>query len=128
MPRRIRTRNRLSKRLNEIRTLRNRVFHHQRIAHWPNLPKCHADLLESIVWINPEFLKVLTLADHFQNVHAAGLESIRGKLGESKPADALLQEPACAAVQICSPIRFRVESKRTRRTDGRVMPRLAGNI
>jgi hypothetical protein len=83
MPRRIRTRATLSKRLNEIRRLRNRAFHHERIAHWPNLRQCHRDIVETVGWINAQWSQVLAAADRFQETHRAGLAMIRGKLHET---------------------------------------------
>jgi hypothetical protein len=83
MPRHIRTRPTLSKRLNEIRRLRNRMFHHERISHWPNLPQCHADILEAVGWINAEWERVLTVADHFQEAYSVGLMAIRSKLNQT---------------------------------------------
>ena len=48
MPNRERTRNTLSRRLNRIHKLRNRVFHHEPIWHRSHLIQNHEDLLETI--------------------------------------------------------------------------------
>ena len=53
IPRRIRIRKNLSKRLNRVRTLRNRIFHHEPIWHWRDLQNQHIEILEAITWVNP---------------------------------------------------------------------------
>src|ERR1019366_4080134 len=82
MPRTIRTRKTLSTRFHEIRALRNRVFHHERISHWPNLARCHDDILETLDWINPGLREVLASIDRFQHTYKSGLETVRDRLGE----------------------------------------------
>jgi hypothetical protein len=72
MPRRIRTRKELSKRLNKIRNLRNRVFHHEPIWYWQDLPQQHNILLETLAWIEPAMREMLTSLDRFPGVYQAG--------------------------------------------------------
>ena len=48
IPRSQRTRDHISRRFNKVRNLRNRIFHHQRIWHWLDLPKQHSDMIEAI--------------------------------------------------------------------------------
>ncbi|HKI31944.1 MAG TPA: hypothetical protein VKA46_08745 [Gemmataceae bacterium] len=83
MPRHIRTRHTVSKRFNEIRALRNRVFHHERIAHWPNLAQRHADLVEAIGWISPEGKRLLPAIDRFAEVYAGAWTRSGSRSGES---------------------------------------------
>jgi hypothetical protein len=42
----------VQKRLQQVRNLRNRVFHHEPIWHWRDLPDQHKELVEAINWIN----------------------------------------------------------------------------
>jgi len=72
MPRRIRTRKELSRRLNKIRNLRNRVFHHEPIWYWQDLSQQHDILMETLAWIEPATGTMLTLLDRFLEVYQAG--------------------------------------------------------
>jgi len=69
MPRSIRTRQTLSKRLHPIRHLRNRVFHHEPIWYWGDLRKQHVELQEAIGWINEGMLSFVRVLDRFISVH-----------------------------------------------------------
>lgn len=57
----------------KIRTLRNRVFHHERILHWKDLDSQHANLLMMIGWINPELEEMATALDRYTAIRGAGL-------------------------------------------------------
>jgi hypothetical protein len=59
--------------LEQIRGLRNRVFHHERIVHWRDLDAQHQLILNVIGWISPELQRVTAAMDRFQSVRAAGL-------------------------------------------------------
>lgn len=74
MPRHIRTRKTLSKRLHRIRHLRNRVFHHEPIWHWRDLVEQHAGLREAIGWINPAMLEMVAVLDRFAVIHRHGVQ------------------------------------------------------
>ncbi len=80
MPRHIRKRHTLSSRLNSIRELRNRVFHHERISSYIDLPQRHVAIVEAVGWISTECSRLLQSADRFQEVHGAGISRIREKL------------------------------------------------
>jgi hypothetical protein len=82
MPRRIRTRWELSTRLNRIRKLRNRIFHHESILNWQNpaLVPQHAEILEIIAWMNPTMRETTLLIDRFLSVYTAGLAAYRAQL------------------------------------------------
>lgn len=82
MPRHIRTRKTLSKRLHSIRHLRNRVFHHEPIWHWRDLIQQHAELCEAINWINPAMLEMIKVLDRFSDVHRHGVGPYEGMLGK----------------------------------------------
>jgi hypothetical protein len=59
MPNRIRTRRILLHRLNDIRHLRNRIFHHEPIWYRKNLVQDHDYVLETIGWINAAMLETV---------------------------------------------------------------------
>ena len=71
-PRRQRDREGLYQRLNRIRRLRNRVFHHEPIWHWNDLSEHHRQILETIGWISPAMLELTRLLDRFHGVHTGG--------------------------------------------------------
>jgi hypothetical protein len=85
--RRLRTRNRLETRWNTIRILRNRVFHHERIAHWNNLADQHAHLLETIGWMSPEMENLSLQLDRFYKTHHAGIEPWKDTIRKHWPKD-----------------------------------------
>lgn len=76
MPNQIRNRRELSRRFNQIRELRNRVFHHERIWDWTyngrNLTQQHQDILEALGWISPTLRDTIVLFDQFPAIHTAG--------------------------------------------------------
>ena len=72
-----RTRDFVSRRLNPIRYLRNRVFHHEPVWYWRDLEEHHEKAIEAIGWINPDMLKLVRTVDRFPDVYANGLENCR---------------------------------------------------
>lgn len=80
MNRTLRTRVVLSSRFNRIRTLRNRVFHHEPIWHWRDLGQQHQELVEAIEWLNPELATVAKAGDRFPGILAAGITPFRAQL------------------------------------------------
>ncbi len=62
---RIRTRATLSKRLNQIRKLRNRIFHYEPIWYYNDLKKHHEQIIETIGWIEPAIKDMIQPIDHF---------------------------------------------------------------
>lgn len=71
--RRNRTQAYVFKRLNEIRRLRNRIFHHERIWHLPELPNLHAQIIDVINWITPDTGDYLASIDRFDRVVNRGM-------------------------------------------------------
>ena len=63
----------LAKRWQDIRELRNRVFHHERIIHWTDLDAQHAALLEVIQWANPELPQMAVVLDRYPELRRQGL-------------------------------------------------------
>jgi hypothetical protein len=80
LPRRRRTRHTMSARLSELRRLRNRVFHHEPIWHWQNLPQLHRDLLETIYWLDRAMSSSILLFDRFPAVFTEGRAPYRRQL------------------------------------------------
>jgi len=80
MPRRIRTRQTLSRRLHKIRILRNRIFHHEPIWYWQDLPQQHVDILQAISWIEPAMGDLVQTIDRFPSTYDNGLDEIIHKL------------------------------------------------
>lgn len=68
LPSRIRTRHNLSRRFNDVRRLRNRVFHHEAIWNRPDLCRRQSEILEAIEWICPELSAVTKITDRFPEV------------------------------------------------------------
>ena len=71
-PRRQRSRRDISKRVDRIRRLRNRVFHHEPIWHQTDLEQQHGLILETIGWISPAMLEMTRLLDRFPSVYTMG--------------------------------------------------------
>lgn len=64
----------------DIRDLRNRVFHHERILHWRDLDARHQSILEIIAWMSPELHDLTKVLDRFASLRAAGLAPWMEKL------------------------------------------------
>ena len=65
LPTKQRTRRLVLARLQIIRRLRNRVFHHEPIWKRANLLAIHAEICETIGWMSPAMAELNALADHF---------------------------------------------------------------
>lgn len=63
----------IKRRLDEIRLLRNRVFHHERIVHWVDLGQKHEAIIEVIGWISPELHEMACSLDRFEVIRQQGL-------------------------------------------------------
>ena len=72
LPRRARTRPGISKRMHQIRQLRNRVFHHEPIWHWRDLLQQHRELRETLAWFEPTLIGLLPDTHTFDEVYARG--------------------------------------------------------
>lgn len=81
-PRRLRNASDISNRLQGVRKLRNRVFHHEPIWHWvnasPNLSHRaelfdqYQTILTLINWIGPAHHKLIRTIDNFEHVYSVG--------------------------------------------------------
>jgi hypothetical protein len=74
---RLRARNSLSARMNGIRRLRNRIFHHEPIWYRATLVQDHMDILEAIRWIDPVFERTIATIDRFPAVYQQGIPHYR---------------------------------------------------
>ena len=76
--------------LEDTRFLRNRIFHHEPIWYWGNLPVKHAQVLETIKWISPPAQNLIGTMDRFIEVHRSGWrpyrDNIKYKLLEDEEA------------------------------------------
>jgi len=88
----------IKSRLDTIRHLRNRVFHHERIIHWKDLQEQHAHLIETIGWISPELCEMALKLDRFQDVYTHGVDAWMAKIQNHWPA-----KPSPLSVNIVSP-------------------------
>ncbi len=80
----------------QIRDLRNRVFHHERIIHWRDLNTQHASILQTIAWISPELHDMARVLDRFAAIHKAGLTPWLNRLQHHwpNPSDPIAK-PVC---------------------------------
>lgn len=70
----------LSGRLNEIRRLRNRVFHYEPIWHRRDLGQSHDEIVETVGWLNQAAREVLVATDRFSQVYGEGPGPYRAAL------------------------------------------------
>ncbi len=63
----------IQKNLSEIRFLRNRIAHHERIAHWKDLKQKHDLILDFISWLNKDMHKIGIKEDSFNDVFSNGI-------------------------------------------------------
>jgi hypothetical protein len=80
LPKGQKTRSFLSRELNRIRFLRNRVFHHEPIWHWKDLYQQHQQILNLTSGLSPAALQFLNLFDQFPESYDNGKEHISNKL------------------------------------------------
>jgi hypothetical protein len=76
---------RLGIRWKDIRDLRNRVFHHERILHWKDLDTRHQAILEIIGWMSPELHDLGGSLDRFSSIRRTGLKPWLSKLERHWP-------------------------------------------
>ena len=80
MPTAMRTRRMLSKRVDDIRKLRNRVFHHEPVWNMPDLVTRHQEIVEGLSWINPRLQIYARIFDRFDAVYQGGFDAFRDKI------------------------------------------------
>ncbi|MFM2243217.1 MAG: hypothetical protein RLZ97_2072, partial [Verrucomicrobiota bacterium] len=84
----------LDRRWQDIRDLRNRVFHHERILHWRDLDARHQAILEIVSWMSPELHDLANSLDRFAALRMAGLKPWLSKLGRHWPSTAAANSTA----------------------------------
>lgn len=67
-------------RLEPIRKLRNRVFHHEPIWRTKNLEQQHVQLVEVIEWLAPEMAATIRIFDQFDAVYTQDLNTNKQQL------------------------------------------------
>ena len=82
MPNSIRKRQIISRRLNRIRAVRNRVFHYEPIWNDSSLAQKHEEIYEAIGWINLHVLDATKLLDRFPDVYELGPEHFEQLLSD----------------------------------------------
>ncbi len=75
-----RTRDRLFKRIDTLRSLRNRVFHYEPIWGNPGLRGYHEELIETVGWISPDLRETTLMIDRFPSVERLGPRPYREEL------------------------------------------------
>ena len=81
MKAKVRTRATLSKRLNKIRRLRNRIFHYEPIWYYNDLKQQHEQILETIGWIEPRMKDMILPIDQFAScIKQARIDTIKSEL------------------------------------------------
>ena len=63
----------MQKNLAEIRFLRNRIAHHERISHWKDLDQKHDLILDFIRWMAPNMHKIAIHNDSFEAIYKNGI-------------------------------------------------------
>jgi hypothetical protein len=77
--------NKLDRRWKDIRDLRNRVFHHERILHWRDLDQRHQSILHVIDWMSPELNSFTAALDRFATIRLAGLKPWTNQIQNNWP-------------------------------------------
>ena len=70
----------LRTRLEKIRRLRNRVFHHEPAWYWVDLETQHSHIIETIGWISPAMRRFVEMLDRFPDVYAQGRDFYEQRL------------------------------------------------
>lgn len=75
-----RQRRKISPRIEQANTLRNRISHHEPIWHWRDLEARHGEMLETIEWISIPLRELVEVCDRFGEVYNTDIQSIESKL------------------------------------------------
>lgn len=77
LPKPLRQRRTIADRLNEVRKLRNRIFHHEPIWYFNDLRGKHDRILELTGWISPAMAEFAEAIDCFPILYDAGMPSFQ---------------------------------------------------
>jgi len=80
IPKKKRQRQVIHQQYNEIRELRNRVFHYEPIFDDQYLLNRYGEVKRGLHWLNPRMVDVLEWYDRFPDVHANGRAMVEAKL------------------------------------------------
>lgn len=80
LPRRLLKRRILLHKLEPIRQLRNRAFHHEPLWYRSDLSRRHMDMYDVMNWISPTLGATVKLVDRFPVVYQAGYKPLQQKL------------------------------------------------
>lgn len=62
--------------------MRNRIFHHEPIWYWQDLPQQHERALEAISWIEPAVKDLVMTVDRSPPIYQDSLREIERQLGK----------------------------------------------
>lgn len=100
MPRKMRVRQNIYKKLNRIRELRNRVYHYQPIWHYPDLLQRHDEILEAIHWISPSVKVFASDISQFPEIYQYGYSNHLGKIMRTSHLKILPQDKTAPLISI----------------------------
>jgi hypothetical protein len=80
IPRSKRQRQPIHQQYNDIRELRNRVFHHEPLFDDPILRQRHGEIKRGLHWLNPDMVECLELYDRFPDVYRDGRAQVAARL------------------------------------------------
>lgn len=80
LPRQCRTRFIICQRFNQVKHLRNRVFHHEPIWHWNDLTEQHHNVMQAIGWISHPKQQLTIVANRFPDVYQRGWRFYRQEI------------------------------------------------
>lgn len=79
-PKEFRKRSKISSILNDVRLLRNRVFHYEPIWNDRKITRKHNDILELIYWMNDDIFYLTKAVDEFNVVYESGFSYLAEKI------------------------------------------------
>lgn len=80
LPKHLRKRSTIMRQLNDIRKLRNRIFHHEPIWYFNDLRPKHAQILQLIDWMSPAMSEFATAIDRFPALYNNGMTTFQSEL------------------------------------------------
>lgn len=80
IPRRMRQRQTIHQQYNQVRELRNRVFHYEPLFDDHRLVERHREVKRGLFWLNPRMVDVLERQDRFPYVYHSGRQAVRDTL------------------------------------------------
>ncbi len=78
-------RKKIKSQLDQIRKLRNRVFHHERVIHWQDLPEKYDLIIQTIGWMSTDLEEISRLVDSFHQTYRSGIQPFLARLDQITP-------------------------------------------